>query len=171
MPYWVPICKLRSLYHRRVGLLVYKKYWGEGGNHIAFHAYIWTFTSSFVSIWLILFQQSLVQPCICSWLLGVIQDYTAMIRISSFRLPFFRLIVLLSLVVHVITIDPGQLGLKIDVDFARNGKYFYSAVAKFQDDVLATWQVIWEPLQRVTHWQWQNIGRTNRSSASLSKRW
>lgn len=74
-----------------------------------------------------------------------------MIRISSSRLPFFRLIVLLSFAVRVITIDPGQLGLKIDVDFARNGKFFYSAIAQFQDDVLATWQVIREPLQRVTH--------------------
>jgi len=42
---------------------VYKRYWGEGGNHIAFHAYIWTFTSSIPTVTRLTLHLFLIARC------------------------------------------------------------------------------------------------------------
>ena len=46
---------------------------------------------------------------------------------------------LLRLIAHVIAINPGQLGIRLNPQLGRKEKFVFNAIAMFEDDILATW--------------------------------
>lgn len=52
---------------------------------------------------------------------------------------FAQLLLLLGLVAHTSTMNPGQLGLQLNIGLAQMGMYVYNEIAHFEEDILATW--------------------------------